>query len=517
MALIHSPMLRFSDDFSAQIKELIEECHVPGLALAVVQGDEVASAGFGKATLDPPRDCTADTLFDIASASKSLTAASVALLVNDDEKYPDVKYDAAMSALLPDDFVMPGNDHDDVTVEDILSHRTGMAAHDTSYMSCGAPQPDDARSITRNLRNLAVVAPNRTKYIYCNMMYTVASYLVERKSGLDFPSFLEENFFRPLSMDSTNLHPRRAIDKGLGERIAAGYVWDEEGGKYNETPWSDSFEAQGAGCIITSVNDYIKWVQAMVKREGPITEDVFRGLTEKRMRQDQSGNQEENEGIVEGAPGPPASSLYYAAGWEVREYRGHTIVSHDGSEDGFRSNHFFLPQIQFGGVIVGNSDRAAEVVDILTEKLINNVLQVESESESTSTSESGSEAESDGKSLSLEDELRQELCPGIDGTQPRTRPLSDYTGKYRNTGYRTIEIGDKDGELYVDATDRSMGYTMTFNHVCDQTKFIAYMSEKFVKGDSPVKAEFVFDGERAVKVGICLEESLKDYIWFERV
>lgn len=386
-------------------------------------------------------------------------------------------------------------------------------------MSCGAPNPDDARSITRNLRNLPVVAPNRKKYIYCNMMYTVASYLVERKSGLEFPKFLENNFFKPLGMDSTNLHPRRAIEKGLGDRIAAGYVWDEDGGKYRETPWNDSFEAQGAGCIISSVNDYLKWVQAMMKREGPITEDVFLGLTKKRMRQDQSKDQDENDEIVEDAPGPAGASLYYAAGWEVRDYRGHTIVSHDGSEDGFRSNHFFLPQIQFGGVIIGNSDCAAEVVDILTKKLINDVLHVESDSESTSTSGSGSgsEADSDGKSVSLEDELRQEFCPGIEGTQPLTNALDNYTGKYRNAGYRTIEIKDKDGELYLDATDRSMGYMMTFKHVCEQTKFIAYMSEKFVKGNSPMKAEFILDGERAVKVGIRLDEDLADYIWFERV
>lgn len=128
MALTYSPKLALSDDFCTEIKELIEECHVPGLALAVAHGKDVASAGFGQATLDPPRECTVDTLFDIASASKSLTAASVALLVSDDINYPDVKYDAAMSALLPGDFVMPGNDHNDVTVEDVLSHRTGMLA-----------------------------------------------------------------------------------------------------------------------------------------------------------------------------------------------------------------------------------------------------------------------------------------------------------------------------------------------------------------------------------------------------
>lgn len=106
----------------------MKQHHVPGLAIAIVQNETIASAGYGKASLDPSKPCTADTLFDIASASKSLTAASVGLLVHDDKKYPEVQYEATMSSLLPDDFVMSGEGYTGgVTVEDVLSHRTGMA------------------------------------------------------------------------------------------------------------------------------------------------------------------------------------------------------------------------------------------------------------------------------------------------------------------------------------------------------------------------------------------------------
>jgi CubicO group peptidase (beta-lactamase class C family) len=121
MDLLRSPT------FSTYVQQLMDRNHVPGLAIAVAQDGAIASAGFGKASLNPPKDCTADTLFDIASASKSVTAASVAILVTDNEKYPHVQYDATMSSLLPNDFVLPGEDHNNVTVEDILSHRTGMA------------------------------------------------------------------------------------------------------------------------------------------------------------------------------------------------------------------------------------------------------------------------------------------------------------------------------------------------------------------------------------------------------
>lgn len=109
--------------------------HVPGLAMAVVQGEATASVAFGKASLEKSQPCTADTLFDIASSSKSMTAASVGLLVNG-EKHPEVQFEALMSDLLPDDFVIAEKGYtESITVEDILSHRTGMAPY-VQNLSC---------------------------------------------------------------------------------------------------------------------------------------------------------------------------------------------------------------------------------------------------------------------------------------------------------------------------------------------------------------------------------------------
>lgn len=116
-----------SSAFRALVADLMEQKHIPGLAVAVVHNHEVHSAGFGMADVENEVPCTGDTLFDIASCSKALTAASVALLV-DDKEYTRVRYDALMSSLLPEDFVMQEKSHTDgVTVEDVLSHRTGMA------------------------------------------------------------------------------------------------------------------------------------------------------------------------------------------------------------------------------------------------------------------------------------------------------------------------------------------------------------------------------------------------------
>lgn len=103
--------------------------HVPGLSIVTIQQDVIATAGWGAASLDPPRPCTPDTFCDIVSCSKILIAASVVLLVDDDEAHPEVQWDPLISELLPDDFVMPGVGHtENVTVDDVVGHWTGMSS-----------------------------------------------------------------------------------------------------------------------------------------------------------------------------------------------------------------------------------------------------------------------------------------------------------------------------------------------------------------------------------------------------
>lgn len=116
-----------SAEFSALVTSLIEINHVPGLSIAITQAKKTASLAFGLASVDDQTPCTDDTLFDIASSAKSLTAGAVALMA-DDKAFKDVSWEATMSSMLPDDFVGPNDDFtNNVTLEDVVSHRTGMA------------------------------------------------------------------------------------------------------------------------------------------------------------------------------------------------------------------------------------------------------------------------------------------------------------------------------------------------------------------------------------------------------
>ncbi|KYK58481.1 beta-lactamase family protein [Drechmeria coniospora] len=500
-----------SAEFSSHVEELLEEHHVPGVAVAIVQDQTIASAGYGKHALEPSQPCTADSLFDIASVSKSLTAASVGLLIADDEKFPQIQYEATMSSLLPDDFVLASKQWtDSVTLEDVLSHRTGMPSHDLSYMNNGAAKPDDARSVTRNLRNLQFAAPIRTKYIYNNMMYTAATHLVEKMTGLGFVEFLGQRFFEPLGMESSFLQPECPRGKGLKERIAVGYIWEKDSESYRPIPIIDTPEVQGASSIVTSANDYIKWVKALMNKEGPITDDVYQELLKSRTLQNPYGDDLR----------PFTSPAVYAAGWEIYYYRGHMVVAHEGCIPGFAAHHFFLPAFKFGAVIFANANGGDKITSILMQELIDAAIglpeadrldwnKVESE-------EGSDESMSDEGSVDEVEEVRQELCPGIKESEGQKMPLEAYAGQYWNPGYHGMTVEVKDGGLFVDATDRSMGFTLTFTHVSEQTKYIAHVRDMFEGGSAPIRAEFRFDNDKVTKMGLHLESEVDEYIWFDR-
>ncbi|KAL6907228.1 beta-lactamase/transpeptidase-like protein [Trichoderma evansii] len=513
MDLFNSPA------FSSHVEELIKKYHVPGLAIAVVHKDVTASKAFGVASIDPPKPMTTDTLFDIASASKSLTAASVALLVADD-KYPEISYEAEMAKLLPDEFVMPGQGYEGVTVEDILSHRSGMAPNDNSYLGPRAKHTDDAQSITRNLRNLSTAAPIRSKFMYCNMMYSAASYLVEKKAEVSFADFLEDRFFKPLDMTSTNLQPERSRAKGLGDRISPGHWWDRKAKKYSEFIIPDAPEGQGAGSVITSVNDYVKYVRALMNQEEPFTEDIYKGLIKPRK-------------IVElddEKLSPFTSPLLYAVGWETHHYRGHLVVAHDGCIAGSSSIHFFIPDFKFGGAIFGNSDDAGYLGEVLLQEFLDELIGLpqdqrlnwdkvlyEKDTDKVYEEYGKNDNEDDEDEEKEAEEERQKLCPGIKEPEPQKMPLSAYTGEYWNPGWRGLVVEIKDGQLFIDCSDRSYVFTLQLRHVCEQTKYIAIQKEVVGGPATVLRAEFRFDNGTAVRLGVYFEDKLDDYIWFDRV
>ncbi|KAF5602142.1 uncharacterized protein FSUBG_7817 [Fusarium subglutinans] len=515
-------------NFSHRVETLMQSNRVPGLSVAVVQGGQVKSTGYGFASVKSQEPCTADTLFDIASSSKSLTASAISLLVEDTD-FPEIQYDSVMSELLPEDFVMSDELHTNtVTVDDLLGHHTGMLGHDDSYMGTRATEPDDAQSITRNLRNLAVAAPPRTRYIYCNMMYTVLTYLIEAKSRQSFSEFLQERIFDRLDMTSSSLQPQSADAKGHAHRLARGHIWDKKSASYREFEAVNCPEGQGAGSVISSANDFIKFLRAFIDRDGPISEYVYQGLT--RPRSERGANSRQRKTGID--------RISYTAGMDLYWQSGHAVFGHSGDTTGFGSRFVFLPGLKFGAVVMGNSSGTNSVAAQLFREFIAEVINSDIGRQELSTitdrdvpmkspavrmhQNSVSQIHPTGmfktKAGNKKDQkIESTAVSEVKAASRRTMTLGAYTGDYWNPGYHNIRVEIRDDELFIDATDRSLGFTARLKRKRDQSVYDAHVRDAFDTGDEVLMTEFIIEDGKVVRMGMDLEPLVGDLIWFDKV
>ncbi|KAA8643837.1 uncharacterized protein ATNIH1004_010612 [Aspergillus tanneri] len=185
----------------------------------------------------------------------------------------------------------------------------------------------------------------------------------------------------------------------------------------------------------------------------------------------------------------------YSSGLDTFYYRGHLIVAHPGRIAGSSSYHFFVPGFNFGGTLRGNSDGAGNVAYILARELIDEVMYVPKE-------------ERPPGDLSRPEHIRS------------TGNLSLYAGSCLNSGYHIFTVQIRNGtdgdQLFIDALDISEASTAAMEHVCNQTHYIMHMKVLWEEGDSPVAAEFFFEGDSAVRSGLVLDNEYTEPIWFDR-
>jgi hypothetical protein len=269
-------------------------------------------------------------------------------------------------------------------------------------------------------------------------------------------------------------------------------------------------EAIGAGLVTTTADDYIKWVAAILTKKYPITQDVYSGITRPRSIAD------EDEDLP-----PFTSPELYATGLSSSWYRGHEMLAHTGGDPGIASVIFFLPAANFGCVIFTNASDGENLHPILRHELVDATIGV-AERERIDWA---------GRERGLEDtylkerqeklaQRRRKLSPETDGkATPQLGELERYVGKYWHNGYGEMSVQAKDSGLFIDATDRTMGFTLELEHLSGGVKYFACQADHFGDYDDEwVEAEFVFEDDRVFKMGLNLESEIEaERIWFQKL
>jgi len=286
--------------------------------------------------------------------------------------------------------------------------------------------------------------------------------------------------------------------------LAKTYRWDKKTSTHVELPWLVQPEGQGSGSIFSCAEDYAKWVHCMMKRSLPFSEDSHKELVKPRVIVEPDEDEERRRRFF--------SHQLYALGWEIETYRGQTMIGHSGSVPGFGSLVKYLPDLDWGIVVFGNSNGAGEFAETLFWSLVDDLLQVPAE-ERTDWVETVKEETRAYKEKSKDDIVFDETNFPFS----KTLPLDQYVGRYSNAGYHNLSLQVKDGYLFVDCSDRSFPFRLTFLNDKGQ-RFVAELYD-VLDGEvfREVKAFFEVEGGRVKSLGISIVEELPDdMVWFFR-
>lgn len=337
-----------SDPSWAQLDAYIESARkqwdVPGLAIAIVrEGKVLWSKGYGTKSLDKGEPVDSLTIFANASTTKAMTAAAMAMLVDEGKvDWSDRVIDHLPEFQLHDPYATR-----ELRVKDLFTHNAGVGNADILWTVLDLPSEE----ILKRMRLVPPAYSFRGGYTYQNIMYLAAGELIARVSGQSWESFLRERIFQPLGMDYT--FPTLAASQDYANRSTA---HDYVDGRLQGIPDRDADKIGPAGSVWSCVSDMARWMNflldsARVGEQRLISAENYSMLFSPQI-------------VIPKARFYPSARLThphwttYALGWFQHDYQGRFVSFHTGSLRGTVAIHGLLPDEGLGVFIYANRDHA---------------------------------------------------------------------------------------------------------------------------------------------------------------
>ena len=418
----HTDQLRQLDAYFAKAAK---DWDVPGLAIAIVyKGQLVFAKGYGVRDARTKEPVDTQTTFAIASTTKALTSAALAMLVDEGK----VRWDDPVTKYLPSFEMYDPWVTREVTVRDLITHHGGLPNAD--YLWSGG---DNSRSeVIRRIRFIKPSYSFRAGYVYHNVMYTAAGAIIEAVSGMTWDEFIRTRIFQPLGMTRSVTTLEEAYTK---PNHAEPHLMDGDTLRVSGNSFSDGIGP--AGSVWSSVADMSKWVKFLLdtgKVNGkplltPQTwAELFRPATILAL-----GN----------TPGVRMSKPHfrsYALGWFQQDYQGRQVDYHTGSLTGMIAINGMIREEGIGVYILSNTD--TEIRHALMWKVFDTFLGLPPRDWSTEM-----------LAMYKADEARDSVAARprsqrVEGTKP-SLPLEKYAGTYADPDslYENVTITMEDGVL----------------------------------------------------------------------
>jgi CubicO group peptidase (beta-lactamase class C family) len=413
----------------------IQENALPGLAIAVVFQDKAVYAkGFGVRDTNTKQPIDADTVFQLASISKSVGSTVVAELVGEGK----ITWDSKLSALDPTFEMFDPWVTREITIRDMYAHRSGLPGHAGDLLEdLGFTRAE----ILHRLRYQHPASSFRSHYAYTNFGITEGGVAAAKANGLDWEKASEEKLYHPLGMTSTS---SRYADFMARKNKALGHVLVD--GRWVQKFKRDPDAQSPAGGVSSSVNDVAKWMRLQLANGRFDGKQI---VDEKALVETHHPNILTGFNPFTGLPG------FYGLGWNVSyDEQGRLRLNHSGAFGLGAATHVNLvPDEQLGVVVLTNAYPIG-IAEALGTTFVDTALNGKPTRDWFAIFKKA-----------FSDPAAVGTVLGFDYSKSPASPASAlknsaYLGKYTNDYFGDVSVIDKDGRLAIVAGPSNKTFPM---------------------------------------------------------
>ena len=322
----------------------------PGAAVAIIKNGEVIFSGaYGIADIENNIPVDANTVFEYGSISKLFTWTAVMQLVEQGK----LDLDTNIRTYLPEEFNQKWKTSYDFTMRDIMNHSSGFGEYPFDLILSEASEELNLADTILNTHPNQYFKPG-TASVYSNYATALAGYVVECISGQEFFKYQKENIFDKIGMSQVAGHTYWEDNISILEHKAQGYTKDRSG-VFHNTGWSYVLQ-NPAGSVNGTVDDLAKFIIAFMPGNG-IESPLFQNPDTLATTLSPS--------YSEGASGT-------AHGFFEFDSATTPAFGHGGNTISFTSQSVFVPEEQFGLVVLTNTSNEFDITYGLHDFLIGN-------------------------------------------------------------------------------------------------------------------------------------------------
>ena len=328
-----------TDSLDVYVREAMDVWQIPGVAVCIVKdGQIVFEKGYGVQRLGQPGVVDEHTVFPIASVTKTFIGTALATL----EAEGKIQLDQPLIQTLPS-FRMKNKLYEaQISITDVLSHRSGWKTFQGDLLNTESTLSKEA--MLQKFGLLEPVYPIRTRFGYSNFGFMLAGEAIEPISGEYWATYLQNRFFKPLSMSRT-LSTVEAIQNATNISTPHTLV----NGKVKPL-LHDEINPQAFGGVYSSAHDLGVWLSVLLEKGIFDKQEIIPASAIEKMWYSRT---------IIGKQFAADRNRYlktYGLGWEIIQYQNSEVVQHGGAYSGTLTMVGLIPSLRLGLVVLTNQD-----------------------------------------------------------------------------------------------------------------------------------------------------------------